>query len=75
MTKLSEMLLKQSEEQKERISLAACFRSGMGNLFVIVGRMNCALSLAGRKIHQFHPPEILPLSNFEEERHILTYYL
>jgi len=28
-----------------------CFRSGVGNLFTITGRMNCALSLAGRKIN------------------------
>jgi len=27
------------------------FRTGVGNLFIITGRMNRALSLKGRKIH------------------------
>jgi len=27
------------------------YRAGVGNLFTTTGRMNCALSLAGRKIH------------------------
>jgi len=38
----------------------------VGNLFTITDRMNCALSLAGRKINLFYP-KILPLSNSEEE--------
>jgi len=27
------------------------FTAGVGNLFVITGRMNCALALAGRKVN------------------------
>jgi len=27
------------------------FSAGIGNIFTITGRMNCALSLAGRKIN------------------------
>jgi len=42
------------------------FMPAVGYLFTITGRMNCALSLAGRKINQFYP-KILPLSNNEEE--------
>jgi len=49
-------------------------RSGVGNLFTITGRIKCALSLAGRKINWFYP-HILPLSNYEEERLLLAYYL
>jgi len=37
-----------------------------GNLFTITGRVNCALSLVGRKSNYFCP-KILPLSNYEEE--------
>jgi len=47
------------------------FRAGMGNLFTITGRVNCALSLAGRKINWFYP-KILPLSNYGEEWLLLT---
>jgi len=36
--------------------------------------MNCALSLAGRKIYWFYP-KVLPLSNYEEEWLLLTYYV
>ena len=30
-----------------------CFKSGLGNLFSIAGRMNCRMSLAGRKFFYF----------------------
>ena len=45
-----------------------------GNLITTPGRMNCALSLAGRKINRFYP-KIPPLSNYEEEWLLLNYYL
>jgi len=45
-----------------------------GNLFTITGRMNYALSLAGRKIILFYL-KFLPLLNYEEEWLILTYYV
>jgi len=45
--------------------------ASVGNLFIITGRMNCALTLAGRKINEFYP-KILPLSNNEEECLLLT---
>jgi len=41
------------------------------NLFIITGRMKCALLLAGRKINRFYP-KILPLSNYEEEWLLMT---
>jgi len=50
------------------------FMPGVGNLFAITGRMNCALSLAGRKINRFYP-KILPSCNCEEALFLLTYYL
>jgi len=31
--------------------MACVFKPGVGNLFSITGRMNCALSLAGGKIN------------------------
>jgi len=34
---------------------------GLGDLFTITGHMNCALSLAGRKIKWFYP-KIVPVS-------------
>jgi len=40
--------------------------SGVGNLVTIPGRMNCALSRAGRKINRFYL-KIPLLSNYEEE--------
>jgi len=49
-------------------------KAGVGNLFAITGRMNCSLSLAGRKFSSFYPKIIL-LSNYEEEWLLLTYYL
>ena len=47
--------------------------SGVGNLFAITSRMNCAISLAGRKIDRFYP-KIPPLFNYDEEWLFLTYY-
>ena len=49
--------------------------SGVGNLITIAGRMNCALSLAGRKILNRFYPKISPLSNYEEEWLLLNFYL
>jgi len=40
--------------------------AGVGNLFTITGRMNRALSPAGRKINSLYP-KLQPLSNNEEE--------
>jgi len=52
----------------------AALKSGVRNLFTAMGRMNCALALAGGKINYFFL-KILPSSNYEEERLLLTYYL
>ena len=46
-------------------------KSGVKNLLIITGRMNCALALAGRKINLMQP-KIMSLSNYEEEWLILT---
>jgi len=43
-----------------RFELFLVTRAGTGNLVTITGRMNCALSLADRKINCFYP-KILPL--------------
>jgi len=37
---------------------------GMGNLLVITGRINCGLSMAGRKQQSIYP-KVLPLSFYE----------
>jgi len=39
--------------------------AGVENPFTTTGHMNCAISLAGRKIHYFYA-ENLPLSNYEQ---------
>ena len=49
-------------------------RAGVENLFTITGRMNCGILLAGSKINSFYL-KILPLSNYEQERLLLTYYV
>jgi len=49
-------------------------RPGEGNLFKIMGYMNYAISLAGRKINKFYP-KIIPSSYYEEKLLLLTYYL
>jgi len=46
----------------------------MGSLFIITGRMICALPLAGRKMNKLYS-KIKSLSNYEEEWLLLTYYL
>jgi len=49
-------------------------RAGLGNLINVAGRMNCALSLADRRISWVYP-KILPLCKYEEEWLLLNYYL
>ena len=49
-------------------------RTWLGNLFTITGRMNCALSLEGRRINWFYL-KILPFSDFEEQWLLFMYYL